>query len=94
MAKFKVQVQETNSYYVILEAKSKEDLIDNFDNLIFNKDLNKAELFDSDGGILINEDQIKEEQDDQGAYEDAMESQANANTIWGDAEDDNYDGDK
>ena len=63
MAKFKVQVQETNSYYVILEAKSKEDLIDNFDNLIFNKDLNKAELFDSDGGILINKDQIQEQKE-------------------------------
>ena len=63
MAKFKVQVQETNSYYVILEAKSKEDLIDNFDDLIFNKDLNKAELFDSDGGILINEDQIQEQKE-------------------------------
>jgi len=63
MAKFKVQVQETNSYYVILEAKSKEDLIDNFDNLIFNKDLNKAELFDSDGGILINEDQIQKQKE-------------------------------
>ena len=63
MAKFKVQVQETNSYYVILEAKSKEDLINNFDNLIFNKDLNKAELFDSDGGILINEDQIQKQKE-------------------------------
>ena len=63
MAKFKVQVQETNSYYVILEAKSKEDLINNFDNLIFNKDLNKAELFDSDGGILINKDQIQEQKE-------------------------------
>lgn len=63
MAKFKVQVQETNSYYVILEAKSKEDLIDNFDNLIFNKDLNKAALFDSDGGILINEDQIQKQKE-------------------------------
>ena len=65
MAKFKVQVQvqETSSYYVILEAKSKEDLIDNFDNLIFNKDLNKAELFDSDGGILINEDQIQKQKE-------------------------------
>lgn len=63
MAKFKVQVQETNSYYVILEAKSKEDLIDNFDNLIFNKNLNKAALFDSDGGILINEDQIQKQKE-------------------------------
>ena len=63
MAKFKVQVQETNSYYVILEAKSKEDLINNFDNLIFNKDLNKAALFDSDGGILINEDQIQKQKE-------------------------------
>ena len=63
MAKFKVQVQETNSYYVILEAKSKEDLIDNFDNLIFNKNLNKATLFDSDGGILINEDQIQKQKE-------------------------------
>tara|TARA_R100000742_G_C4223148_1_gene46408 strand:+ start:43 stop:231 length:189 start_codon:yes stop_codon:yes gene_type:complete len=61
MAKFKVQVQETRSYYVILQAKSKEDLIDNFDDLIFNKDLNKAELFDADGGILINEDMIEEQ---------------------------------
>jgi hypothetical protein len=61
MAKFKVQVQETNSYYVILEAKSKEDLIDNFDDLIFDKDLDKAELFDADGGILINEDMIEEQ---------------------------------
>jgi len=61
MAKFKVQVQETRSYYVILQAKSKEDLINNFDNLIFDKDLDKAELFDADGGILINEDMIEEQ---------------------------------
>ena len=61
MAKFKVQVQETNSYYVILEAKSKEDLINNFDDLIFHKDLDKAELFDTDGGSLINEDMIEEQ---------------------------------
>ena len=59
MAKFKVQVQETNSYYVILEAKSKEDLINNFDDLIFNVDLDKAELFDTGGGSLINEDMIE-----------------------------------
>ena len=61
MAKFKVQVQETNSYYVILEAKSKEDLINNFDDLIFNVDLDKAELFDTGGGSLINEDMIEEQ---------------------------------
>jgi len=61
MAKFKVQVQETRSYYVILQAKSKEDLINNFDDLIFDKDLDKAELFDADGGILINEDMIEEQ---------------------------------
>ena len=61
MAKFKVQVQETNSYYVILEAKSKEDLINNFDDLIFHKDLDKAELFDTGGGSLINEDMIEEQ---------------------------------
>tara|TARA_R100001443_G_scaffold87996_1_gene94496 strand:+ start:338 stop:526 length:189 start_codon:yes stop_codon:yes gene_type:complete len=61
MAKFKVQVQETRSYYVVLQAKSKEDLINNFDDLIFDKDLDKAELFDTDGGILINEDMIEEQ---------------------------------
>jgi|TARA_R100000995_G_scaffold39784_1_gene18420 hypothetical protein len=61
MAKFKVQVQETRSYYVILQAKSKEDLINNFDDLIFDKDLDKAELFDTDGAILINEDMIEEQ---------------------------------
>lgn len=60
MAKFKVQVQETRSYYVVLQAKSKEDLINNFDDLIFDKDLDKAELFDTDGAILINEDMIEE----------------------------------
>ena len=59
MAKFKVQVQETRSYYVILQAKSKEDLINNFDDLIFDKDLDKAELFDTDGGNLINKDMIE-----------------------------------
>ena len=61
MAEFKVQVQETRSYYIILQAKSKEDLINNFDDLIFDKDLDKAELFDADGAILINEDMIKEQ---------------------------------
>lgn len=61
MAKFKVQVQETRSYYVVLQAKSKEDLINNFDDLIFDKDLDKAELFDTDGAILINEDMIEEQ---------------------------------
>ena len=61
MAKFKVQVQETRSYYVILQAKSKEDLINNFDDLIFDKDLDKAELFDTDGAILINEDMLEEQ---------------------------------
>ena len=61
MAEFKVQVQETRSYYVILQAKSKEDLINNFDDLIFDKDLDKAELFDTDGAILINEDMIEEQ---------------------------------
>ena len=61
MAKFKVQVQETRSYYVILQAKSKEDLINNFDDTIFDKDLDKAELFDTDGAILINEDMIEEQ---------------------------------
>ena len=61
MAKFKVQVQETRSFYVILQAKSKEDLINNFDDLIFDKDLDKAELFDTDGAILINEDMIEEQ---------------------------------
>jgi len=61
MAKFKVQVQETRSYYIILQAKSKEDLINNFDDLIFDKDLDKAELFDTDGAILINEDMIEEQ---------------------------------
>ena len=60
MAKFKLQVQETRSYYVVLQAKSKEDLINNFDDLIFDKDLDKAELFDTDGAILINEDMIEE----------------------------------
>ena len=60
MAKFKVQVQETRSYYVVLQAKSKEDLINNFDDLIFDKDLDKAELFDTNGAILINEDMIEE----------------------------------
>ena len=61
MAKFKVQVQETRSYYIVLQAKSKEDLINNFDDLIFDKDLDKAELFDTDGAILINEDMIEEQ---------------------------------
>ncbi len=61
MAKFKVQVQETRSYYVVLQAKSKEDLINNFDDLIFDKDLDKAELFDTNGAILINEDMIEEQ---------------------------------
>jgi hypothetical protein len=61
MAKFKLQVQETRSYYVVLQAKSKEDLINNFDDLIFDKDLDKAELFDTDGAILINEDMIEEQ---------------------------------
>jgi len=61
MAKFKVQVQETRSYYVVLQAKSKEDLINNFDDLIFDKDLDKAELFDTNGAILINEDMIEDQ---------------------------------
>ena len=34
MAKFKMEVQEVSSFYLILEADSKEDLIENFDEII------------------------------------------------------------
>ena len=63
MAKFKVQVQETRSYYVILQAKSKEDLINNFDDFIesaSDETLKKAKQFDFEIN-LVNKDMIEEQ---------------------------------
>ena len=62
MAKFKMEVQEVSSYYLILEADSKEDLIENFDEIIesaSDETLKKAEQFDFEIN-LVNKDMIEE----------------------------------
>ena len=63
MAKFKMEVQEVSSYYLILEADSKEDLIENFDEIIesaSDETLKKAEQFDFEIN-LVNKDMIDEQ---------------------------------
>ena len=63
MAKFKMEVQEVSSYYLILEADSKEDLIENFDEIIepaSDETLKKAEQFDFQIN-LVNKDMIEEQ---------------------------------
>jgi|TARA_R100000664_G_C2629598_1_gene59803 hypothetical protein len=63
MAKFKMEVQEVSSYYLILEADSKEDLIENFDEIIesaSDETLKKAEQFDFEIN-LVNKDMIEEQ---------------------------------
>ena len=63
MAKFKMEVQEVSSYYLILEADSKEDLIENFDEIIeaaTDETLKKAEQFDFEIN-LVNKDMIEEQ---------------------------------
>tara|TARA_R100000655_G_scaffold109128_1_gene162779 strand:+ start:555 stop:749 length:195 start_codon:yes stop_codon:yes gene_type:complete len=63
MAKFKMEVQEVSSYYLILEANSKEDLIENFDEIIesaSDETLKKAEQFDFEIN-LVNKDMIEEQ---------------------------------
>jgi hypothetical protein len=62
MAKYKMEVQEVSSYYLILEADSKEDLIENFDEIIesaSDETLKKAEQFDFEIN-LVNKDMIEE----------------------------------
>lgn len=61
--KFEVEVQEVSSYYLILEADSKEDLIENFDEIIesaSDETLKKADLFDFET-VLVNKDMIEEQ---------------------------------
>ena len=63
MAKFKMEVQEVSSFYLILEADSKEDLIENFDEIIesaSDETLKKAEQFDIEIK-LVNKDMIEEQ---------------------------------
>ena len=63
MAKFKMEVQEVSSYYLILEADSKEELIENFDEIIesaSDETLKKAEQFDFEIN-LVNKDMIEEQ---------------------------------
>jgi|TARA_R100000005_G_C4964887_1_gene180086 hypothetical protein len=63
MAKFKMEVQEVSSFYLILEADSKEDLIENFDEIIesaSDETLKKAEQFDFEIN-LVNKDMIEEQ---------------------------------
>ena len=63
MAKYKMEVQEVSSYYLILEADSKEDLIENFDEIIesaSDETLKKAEQFDFEIN-LVNKDMIEEQ---------------------------------
>ena len=63
MAKFKMEVQEVSSYYLILEADSKEELIENFDEIIesaTDETLKKAEQFDFEIN-LVNKDMIEEQ---------------------------------
>ena len=63
MAKFKMEVQEVSSFYLILEADSKEDLIENFDEIIeaaTDETLKKAEQFDFEIN-LVNKDMIEEQ---------------------------------
>ena len=62
MAEYKMEVQEVSSYYLILEADSKEDLIENFDEIIesaSDETLKKAEQFDFEIN-LVNKDMIEE----------------------------------
>jgi len=63
MAKFKMEVQEVSSFYLILEADSKKDLIENFDEIIesaSDETLKKAEQFDFEIN-LVNKDMIEEQ---------------------------------
>ena len=63
MAKYKMEVQEVSSFYLILEADSKEDLIENFDEIIesaSDETLKKAEQFDFEIN-LVNKDMIEEQ---------------------------------
>ena len=67
MAKFKMEVQEVSSFYLILEADSKEDLIENFDEIIesaSDETLKKAEQFDFEIN-LVNKDMIEEQNSSQ-----------------------------
>ena len=58
-----MEVQEVSSFYLILEADSKEDLIENFDEIIesaSDETLKKAEQFDFEIN-LVNKDMIEEQ---------------------------------
>tara|TARA_R110001606_G_scaffold147894_1_gene287918 strand:- start:395 stop:595 length:201 start_codon:yes stop_codon:yes gene_type:complete len=59
--KYKMEVQEVSSYYLILEADSKLDLIENFDEIVesaSDETLKKAEQFDFEIN-LVNKDMIE-----------------------------------
>jgi hypothetical protein len=62
--KYRIEVQEVSSYYLILEADSKLDLIENFDEIIesaSDETLKKAEQFDFHFLLinLVNKDMIE-----------------------------------